>query len=267
LTARRIGLLEKANHGTLILDEIGETPLDLQGKLLRALQDRKIRRLGGGAEIPLEFRLISTSSRDLKALVREGTFRQDLFYRIAGAVVNVPPLRARAEDIPALAHAYLATLDSARLYVLTPRAIDRLMAHAWPGNLTELRATLRRALVHVGNRTEIDADDLDIVRVLVPPSPVPETSRESEWRPRVRLPLASPDPELRSRRSVHEHVWNDRQKRLLAMLARGDRITTTEYIRLMQVSPRTGLRDLAELVRTGRLRREGRKRGTTYRLA
>src|SRR5262249_37732599 len=131
---------------------VGETPLDVQAKILRALQERKIRRLGAAAEVPVQFRLISTSTVDLKDLVRANQLRQDLFYRIAGAELHVPPLRARTEDIPILASALLAEIAPDRLLALAPRAIDRLISHGWPGNLVELRGVLRRAVLFAGER-------------------------------------------------------------------------------------------------------------------
>jgi DNA-binding NtrC family response regulator/GGDEF domain-containing protein len=265
----RAGLLEQANGGTLVLEEVGETPPDVQAKILRALQERRIRRLGGASEISVAFRLISTSTTDLKDLVRSGQLRQDLFYRIAGAELHVPPLRARAEDIPSLALALLQQAEPARAYTLAPRAIDRLMGHSWPGNLTELRGVLRRAVLFAGERSVIESDDIEIARV--PVQPLTTASRRSgvpSFASRPRIP-SEVLPEGKSRARVDagpDLSWNERQRRLLALLARGDKITTREYIEMMNVSSRTGLRDLDELVIRGRLRREGRKKGMSFRV-
>lgn len=264
---KRIGLLERAQGGTLVLHEVGEAPLELQGKLLRALQDQKIRRLGSTVEIPLKFRLISTSSLDLKQRIHEGGFRQDFYYRIAGAEVHVPPLRARGDDIPVLAQSFLLQLGKGTVsHRLTPRALDRLRAHSWPGNLTELQSVLGRAALLAGSREWIDAEDLEIIRTRVPASGSASGGGRSEGAALRRASSPRGTGGSRLGRRPADAASNERQRRLLAMLTRGERITTTEYVRWMEVSPRTGLRDLAELVRLGRLRREGRKRGTTYRV-
>jgi DNA-binding NtrC family response regulator/HAMP domain-containing protein len=266
---RRAGLLEQANGGTLVLEEVGETPLDVQAKILRALQERRVRRVGGTSEISVAFRLISTSTVDLKDLVRSGRLRQDFFYRIAGAELHVPPLRARTEDIPILALALLAEAEPQRSYTLAPRAIDRLMGHSWPGNLTELRGVLRRAVLFAGERSAIEADDIEIARVpLQPIGSVMARIGASSVAARARIP-SEVLPEVRARQRSDagpDFSWNERQRRLLAVLARGAKITTREYMEMMNVSPRTGLRDLDELVIRGRLRREGRKKGMSFRV-
>jgi two-component system response regulator PilR (NtrC family) len=257
----RAGLLEKANGGTLILNEVGETPAEVQPKLLRALQERRVRRVGAANETVVKFKLICTSSHDLRDLVAAGRFRQDLFYRVAGAVVPIPPLRDRAEDLPQLSVSVLEEIGGVPRK-LAPKALDRLVAHSWPGNLTELRAVLKRAALFAGERSEIEADDIEIARIA--PSRLSATRLEE----RLIRPIASLTSEVegRLRRSFGDLAWNERQRQLLAMLKRGDRITTREYIRLMKVSPRTGLRDLEQLVRRGKLRREGQKRGTSFRV-
>jgi propionate catabolism operon transcriptional regulator len=145
------GLFEAANGGTLFLDEIGEMPLALQTRLLRVLEEREVMRVGGTRPVPIEVRVISATHCDLEARVREGRFRADLFYRLAVLRLALPPLRARAEDVPALAewslkHA-LATLDArphpnlaAEIAACTPL----LQAYAWPGNVRELRNLMER---------------------------------------------------------------------------------------------------------------------------
>ena len=147
--ARR-GLFHYANGGTLFLDEIGELPLPLQTKLLRALEERRIRPVGSEAEVPVDVRVIAATNRDLRAEVAAGRFRQDLFYRLEVVTLAIPPLRERREDIAELALHFNAQL-SVRLglppLVFTPADLARLSAYAWPGNVRELRNLVERSLI------------------------------------------------------------------------------------------------------------------------
>ena len=140
------GAFERAHGGTLFLDEIGELPLDLQPKLLRAIESRRVRRLGGSRDIACDVRIVAATNRDLAREVNRGSFREDLFYRLAVARVHVPPLRDRPEDIMPLVHHFLASAgsDASRLTDETARA---LVAHHWPGNVRELRNAVERLLV------------------------------------------------------------------------------------------------------------------------
>src|SRR5205823_6682170 len=137
---------ERAHGGTLFLDEIGELPLELQPKLLRALESRVVRRLGGAKTIPVDVRVVSATNRDLMLEVAAGRFREDLYYRLAVVTLTVPPLREHGEDVPLLAARFLGDLgvDPARL--LTRESLEALMRHSWPGNVRELRNTLERAV-------------------------------------------------------------------------------------------------------------------------
>ncbi len=147
---RRVGAFEEADGGTIFLDEIGELPADLQPKLLRVLENREVRRLGQNAWRPVDFRLIAATNRDLRAEVNAGRFRADLFYRLAVLEIPVPPLRARPEDIPAIAAQILTSLGASaeeRAAMSTPEVEARLLGAAWPGNVRELRNYLERSLV------------------------------------------------------------------------------------------------------------------------
>jgi two-component system response regulator AtoC len=149
-TARKQGLFELAGRGTLFLDEIGEMPMALQVKLLRVLQDRKIRRLGGNDDIPVNARIVSATNRDIEHLVREGRFREDLYYRLNVFRLAIPPLRDRAEDIPLLAEYLLKKLSfrmGRPLPELTPAATEKLREYPFPGNVRELENALERALI------------------------------------------------------------------------------------------------------------------------
>ncbi|MBI3820128.1 MAG: sigma 54-interacting transcriptional regulator [Planctomycetes bacterium] len=255
----RPGIFEQANGGSLVLSELQECSADVQAKVLRAIQEKVIRRLGSNQSIPLNIRWFATSSIDLSEAVRKGNFRADLYYRIGGALLHIPPVRERRDDIINLCARFLELESPGQPRALSPQAAERLLNHTWPGNLTELRSALMRALVVVGDRTTISADDLEITKL--------QTLRrvsdleDEDLKPATVLRSARPNLDRRS-----ADVWNERQSRLLAMLAKGDRITTTDYVRLMNVSNRTGLRDLVELVRKGRLRQEGRKRGTSFKV-
>ncbi|MDR1277910.1 MAG: sigma-54 dependent transcriptional regulator [Treponema sp.] len=145
---RRLGLFELAGRGCLFLDEIGEMPMPLQVKLLRVLQERKIRRLGGVSDIPVNARIISATNRDLEALVREGRFREDLYYRLNVFRVNVPPLRERREDIPLLARHFLDRKSPKSSPALSPEAREKLLNYPFPGNIRELENILERALIY-----------------------------------------------------------------------------------------------------------------------
>jgi transcriptional regulator with PAS, ATPase and Fis domain len=149
--AARAGLLEQAHEGTLFLDEVGELPLDLQPRLLRAVEAREVRPVGGGAWRRADARIVAATNRDLRALVSRGAFRQDLYFRLAGLEVRVPSLRERKEDIGPLVHHFLASERPARsLDELPPFALELLAAYDWPGNVRELRNVVRRLLLFPG---------------------------------------------------------------------------------------------------------------------
>ena len=139
--ARQIGKFEQASGGTLFLDEIGDMPLDAQTRLLRALQSGKIRRVGGREEIAVDARIVAATNRDLAPLIAAGAFREDLFYRLNVVPITLPPLRERADDIPALARHFLllAAADGLPRRVLSDRAAELLAMQAWRGNVRELR--------------------------------------------------------------------------------------------------------------------------------
>jgi len=146
--ATHAGAFERANGGTLFLDEVGELPLDLQTRLLRALDNRRVRRVGGKEDRSIDVRVIAATNRDLKTIVAAGVFRQDLYFRLAAAVVPVPPLRDRLDDIALLVPRLLADLGCADL-VVSDATLDALRVHPWPGNVRELKNTLASALPFV----------------------------------------------------------------------------------------------------------------------
>ena len=161
-TSERAGLLEEAHKGSLLLDEITEMPADLQAKLLRVLEDRSVRRLGGSRAVPVDFRLISSTNREPEAAVRDGSLRQDLYFRINTVTVELPPLRERTQDIPLLAKGFLERFvlkHNRPIEGIDPEAFRRLLAYMWPGNVRELEHVVERAVL-VARGREVTVADL-----------------------------------------------------------------------------------------------------------
>jgi two-component system, NtrC family, response regulator AtoC len=158
----RDGLFVQANGGTILLDEIGEMPLGLQSKILRAVQEKLVRPLGAEAEVAFDARICATTNRDLETAVQEGRFRGDLYYRLNVIPIQLPPLRARGNDVLPLAAHFLkqrATLGGKRIRGISPAAAQRLLAYAWPGNVRELQNYVERA-VAFAQYEEIVVEDL-----------------------------------------------------------------------------------------------------------
>ncbi len=146
---RKLGRFELAQRGTLFLDEIGEMPMTVQAKMLRAIETHKIERLGGGASIQLDVRIVAATNRRLREAVAARQFREDLYFRLSVFPVAVPALRERREDIPKLAHHFVERVsrDVGKKIKLSPEAVAALMAHDWPGNIRELQNALERAVI------------------------------------------------------------------------------------------------------------------------
>ncbi len=147
---RRLGHFEQAGGGTLFLDEIGEMPIELQAKLLRVLEERKVWRLGGRAEVDVDVRVLAATQQDLKEEIRRGRFREDLYFRLCVFTIELPALRERREDIPLLVQHFLEKLgpeSGKRVQGVTPAAMAVLEGHPWPGNVRELRNALERAVI------------------------------------------------------------------------------------------------------------------------
>lgn len=178
-TERRVGRFEAAEGGTLLLDEISEMPIELQTRFLRVLQEREVHRVGASSPTAVDVRVVATTNRDLRQLVDDGCFREDLYYRVHVFPIHVPPLRHRMEDIPALCETLLARLG--RRFrrdgvMATPAALDALAAWHWPGNVRELSNALERALILAGGH-EIGPEHIvvDAQRVegpILAPSPM-----------------------------------------------------------------------------------------------
>jgi transcriptional regulator with GAF, ATPase, and Fis domain len=252
------GRFELADGGTIFLDEIGDMPLATQVKLLRVLEDRAVEHLGGTAPTPIDVRVIAATNRDLRAAMNEGRFREDLYYRLSGVTISVPPLRARKEDIPRLAERFARTAAESHgrpAPTLGPDAMDVLYRHTWPGNVRELRNVVEQAVVMSVSEV-IRATDL-----------APALAAAGAARPRspVEQPHREPSRGLEPPRPAPGGI-SDRQRRLLALLSEREWVTNADYCELAGVSQRTGLRDIQELLERGVIVMEGKRRGARYRL-
>jgi two-component system, NtrC family, response regulator PilR len=215
------GLFETAHRGTLLLDEVGEMPVTMQVKLLRALQEKRVRRVGATEEVEVDVRVIAATNRPLEAMVREKRFREDLFYRLNVIPINVPPLRERRDDIPLLAETFLRAfareMDKA-VTSFSPEAMERLTTYAWPGNVRELENVVERAVA---------IESTDTIRL--------EQLPESMLRP---LPSAADATPLGDGFSLDQHLSTVEADMLRKALdqSRGDRALAA---RLLGVTPRS----------------------------
>jgi two-component system nitrogen regulation response regulator GlnG len=178
-TSRSLGRFEQAQGGTLFLDEIGDMPLEAQTRLLRVLQEGEYTSVGGRTPIRADVRIVAATHRDLRQLVRQGLFREDLFYRLNVVPIRLPPLRERSEDIPALVRHFFALGSSAEglpVKAIEPAAMERLKAYRWPGNVRELENLVRRlAALYSQETIGVDVVEAELAEPLPPPAPGPES--------------------------------------------------------------------------------------------
>ena len=189
-SARRAGCFELANRGTLLLDEISEMPAPLQAKLLRVLEERAIRRLGGSHEIPVDVRVLAATNRDPRDAVRSGAFREDVLYRLNVITIELPPLRQRKEDLQLLAGRFVLSLAARHgrpARRLSPAALEVLRAHHWPGNVRELRNVIERAVIICSGDT--------VERHHIAPYPLDQRAR-ARSEDTVMLPVGTPLEEV-----------------------------------------------------------------------
>jgi len=193
----RDGFFQAAHGGTLMLDEVADLPLAMQVKLLRAIQERSVRKLGSNSEDPLDVRIISATHQNLEECVARGSFRQDLYYRLNVIELKLPPLRERREDVAALAEAILKRLSPGRQATLSPGALATLRAYAFPGNVRELENILERALAFSADGV-IEAEDLGIRLAATEngPSPKSEAPDQAVATPADTQSLAAQLPEF-----------------------------------------------------------------------
>ncbi len=215
---RLIGTFEQAHGGTLLLDEVSDMPLETQAKILRVLQEQAFLRVGGAARVQVHVRVMATTSQDLRAAVEAGTFREELYYRLAVVPIEVPPLRQRREDIPELSLHFLSHLAAAAgrpTPKFSAEALTHLQGYDWPGNVRQLRNTIERTLILAGDMPEIDLDDLP-----------PEISGKLHGSASARQPLEALSLPLRPAREQFERDY------LLAQIERfgGNVSRTAEFV-------------------------------------
>jgi two-component system, NtrC family, response regulator len=188
---QRKGLIERAAGGTLFLDEIGELPLSLQVKLLRFLQEQTFLRVGGREQIHCDARVVTATNSDLKQAVSAGKFREDLYFRLAVVVINLPPLRERGDDVIMMAKEFLrrfSTEAGKKGLTFTPDALASMSKHAWPGNVRELQNRIHRAVIMVDGK-RIDTADMELTDVTKTPSATLKEARENVEREAIRKAL------------------------------------------------------------------------------
>jgi DNA-binding NtrC family response regulator len=156
----RVGRIEQADRGTLFLDEVGTMAISLQTKLLRVLQEREFERIGDGKTTKVDVRVVAATNSDLAKMVKDGTFREDLYYRLNVIQVELPPLRDRKEDIPLLVHHFIGKYATGPLPLVSQDAMRRLMSFPWPGNVRQLENAAERAIALLGGRSTIELNDL-----------------------------------------------------------------------------------------------------------
>ena len=174
--ARKIGLFEAASGSTLFLDEIGDLTLPLQGKILRALQEKEVKRVGGNETIPVDVRVVAATNRDLAAMMKSGQFREDLFYRLNVIPVELPPLRDRASDVRALVSRFLDKANASHgtsVASVSPEAMELLVRHGWPGNVRQLESVVERAVLLCEGNVVVPSDLPSEVRLNTAPAARP----------------------------------------------------------------------------------------------
>ncbi|MGE0711473.1 MAG: sigma 54-interacting transcriptional regulator [Planctomycetota bacterium] len=265
--ADRKGLFELASKGTLFLDEVGDMSLGMQKKLLRVLQEGEIRRVGGKDQLKVDVRIISASNKDLKKLVEDGHFREDLYYRLNVVKVDLPPLRERKEDLPLLIEHFLKEELTGPPKSFSPEAMQMLMRYNWPGNIRELKNVVERAKIisdgdamgkeHIILDTVFDPRHQGGVSAMGPATGVP--------RPGAPMPGVGGAPDMPA--EPYYFDLNDRQRKLLDYLKTYGSIKNRDYYEIMQVSKSTGWRDIKALIEKGIVLSHGKGKGSVYTLS
>jgi transcriptional regulator with PAS, ATPase and Fis domain len=228
---RRIGKFEEASGGTVFLDEIGDVPMLLQVKLLLVLQERQVVRLGSNGTIPVDVRVIAATNRSLEQMVAEGTFREDLFYRLNVFPLSFPPLRERLDDIPLLAQHFLEkhqNLARNPIKGFTPSCIHDMMNYAWKGNVRELENLVKRAIIK---------SDGDMITTLELPSAPGQSVTEGAAAPNTALPY----------KRYLEQVVHDAERKFLLRVLQESKGNLNQAARVMEVDRKTIYRKIDEL--------------------
>jgi DNA-binding NtrC family response regulator len=223
----RAGKFEAANHGTIFLDEIGEMPFAVQAKLLRVLQEHEVERLGGNERIKLDVRIIAATNVNLKERVKQGLFRQDLYYRLNVFEIILPPLRERSADIPALASHFVSAIcarENLRPKNLDAAVLDQLCGHPWEGNARELENVMETAVILSGSRSAIFASD---IRLAAAPS---RTERIEDCGGRVSLPSEGLDYQQALETFEHELLTQALTR------TRGNKTAAADLLRLKRTT-------------------------------
>ncbi len=263
----RKGLFELANKGTLFLDEVGDMSLGMQKKLLRVLQEGEIRRVGGKDTLKVDVRIISASNKDLKALVEQGQFREDLYYRLNVVKVDLPPLRERKEDLPLLIDFFLREELTGPLKRFEPEAMQMLIRYNWPGNIRELKNVVERAKIISDN--DVISKDAIILDTVFDPRTQAGVGATSPTgvvpgpggRP---VPPAPGLPEMPA--EPYYFDLNERQRKLIEYLRTYGSIKNRDYYEIMKVSKSTGWRDIKALIEKGIVNSHGKGKGSVYTL-
>ena len=238
-TTQRVGRFEQAQHSTLFLDEIGDMPIELQSKLLRVLQEREFQRLGSSETIRVDVRVIAASNVDLVERIREGRFREDLYYRLNVVPLNTPPLRERRDDTPSLVHHFIAKIcrnEDLPLKNVSSETLERLAAHSWPGNVRQLENAVEMAVALSGDRMMLYPGDFPLAAL--PPRKTPAAHVDSM----VRVPDEGLDYEAtvgRIERNILSQALEKSggNKKLAAELLRLKRTTFAAKLKSLDLAP------------------------------
>jgi len=229
---RRIGKLEQCNGGTLFLDEIGDMPASTQAKMLRVLEDKSFERLGGNTTIKVNVRLITATNKNLEALIKEGRFREDLYYRLNAITISIPPLRERKEDIAQLARYFLAKYakeSSKEMAKISPEALDILQNYEWPGNVRELENVIKKAVV-LGHGKYLLPEHIALLEATIASG----GDLESELRD-ILSKIIDAKSKL-SRHSLYEDVIQDIEKQLIIAILKKTKGNQTQAAKLLGIS-------------------------------
>ncbi len=247
-TSRTQGRFEQAQGGTLFLDEIGDMPPEAQTRLLRVLQEGEFTTIGGRQAIRADVRIIAATHRDLRAAIRAGQFREDLFYRLNVVPLRLPPLRERSEDIPALALHFLANLHTEGLgaKMLTPEAMTRLQHHTWPGNVRELENLIRRlGALYPQDTLSEDVIAAELTEVTTAPEATPSNLAEAVTQFATHLVTLQKDSDTEG--NIHDRVLAEVERPLIEVAlaaTHGNQIRAASILGMNRNTLRKKIRDL-----------------------